>query len=73
MAKVTPILYKHRQNASGERPIHLRVADAGKTRYVSLREYVRPSRWDLRQLRRLAELVQAEPEKEYVSGETTAT
>lgn len=46
MAKVTPILYKHRQKASGKRPVYLRIADAGKTRYVSLREYVRPSRWD---------------------------
>lgn len=46
MARVTPILYTHRSNARNESPVYIRIADAGKTRYISLKEYLPPHLWD---------------------------
>lgn len=46
MAKVKPILWKSKKNAGGLCPIYLRIADTNKSRYLSIREYVRESQWN---------------------------
>lgn len=46
MAKVTPVLWKHKKNRHGHHPIYLRVADADRTLYRSLKVYIRASHWN---------------------------
>lgn len=46
MAKVTPVLWKHKKNADGHHPIYIRVADARRTLYVSLGEYIAKRHWN---------------------------
>ncbi len=48
MAKITPVLWKHKANKKGRSPIYLRIADSTKNRYVSLRVYILPSQWNER-------------------------
>ena len=48
MAKITPVLWKHKTNKKGRSPIYLRIADGSKNRYVSLRVYILPSQWNER-------------------------
>lgn len=48
MAKVTPVLWKHKKNRDGHHPIYLRVADADRTLYRSLGVFVRESLWNER-------------------------
>lgn len=46
MPSVTPVLWTHKTNAKGLAPIYLRIQASGKTRYVSLKTYVRESQWN---------------------------
>lgn len=46
MAKVTPILWKHKPNADGHFPIWLRVADRYRTLYHSTGEYIATRHWN---------------------------
>lgn len=46
MATITPVLWKHKQNRKGMSPIYLRIEAGGKTRYRSLRVYLRESQWN---------------------------
>ena len=46
MAKVTPLLWKHKKNADGHHPIWLRVADRYRTLYYSTGEYVAARFWN---------------------------
>ena len=46
MAKVTPILWKHKANADGHHPIWIRVADRHRTLYHSLGEYIALKHWN---------------------------
>lgn len=46
MAKVTPILWKHKQTAEGLYPIWLRVADAYRTLYYSTGEAIKAGDWN---------------------------
>ena len=46
MAKVTPVLWKHKTNADGHHPIWIRVADRYRTLYHSTGEYVAARHWN---------------------------
>ena len=46
MPAVTPVLWKYRTNKQGLSPIYLRLADGEKTRYRSLKLYVREGHWN---------------------------
>lgn len=46
MARVQAILWKSKKNLDGRCPIYLRITDTRKTRYVSIREYVRETQWN---------------------------
>ena len=46
MAKVTPILWSHKDNADGHFPIWLRVADRHRTLYYSTGEYIAKRFWN---------------------------
>jgi len=46
MAKVTPLLWKHKKNADGHHPIYLRFADSHRTLYAALGVYVHPRFWN---------------------------
>lgn len=46
MAKVTPLLWKHKANADGHFPIWIRVADRHRTLYYSTGEYVAARHWN---------------------------
>ena len=46
MAKVTPLLWKHKKNADGHHPIWLRVADRHRTLYYSTGEYIAARFWN---------------------------
>ena len=46
MPAVTPVLWKYRTNKDGLSPVYLRVADGDKSRYRSLRLYVRAGHWN---------------------------
>lgn len=46
MAKVKAVLWKSKKNANGLSPIYLRITDTSKSRYVSIREYVRETHWN---------------------------
>ena len=48
MAKITPVLWKHKTNKKGRSPIYLRIADGSKNRYISLRVSILPSQWNER-------------------------
>ena len=48
MAKITPVLWKHKKNKKGLSPIYLRIADTNKSRYVSLGVRIRESQWNER-------------------------
>ena len=51
MAKITPVLWKHKENSEGRSPIYLRISAGGKTKYRSLRVYLKPTHWNARQRR----------------------
>ena len=46
MAKVTPVLWKHKANADGLFPVWIRVADRYRTLYHSLGEAIAASHWN---------------------------
>lgn len=46
MAKITPVLWKHKENGDGHCPIYLRIYSEGKTRYKSLSVYIHPRHWN---------------------------
>lgn len=46
MAKVTPVLWKHKTNAEGHSPIYLRIYAGGKTKYKSLSVHVHQRHWN---------------------------
>lgn len=48
MAKVTPVLWKHKENVDGHFPIYLRIYAGGKTKYKSLSVYLHPRHWNER-------------------------
>ena len=51
MAKITPVLWKHKKNSEGRSPIYLRISAGGKTKYRSLRVYMKETHWNARQRR----------------------
>jgi site-specific recombinase XerD len=51
MAKVTPVLWNHKENAEGRSPIYLRISVGQQTKYKSLRVYVKETHWNKRQRR----------------------
>lgn len=51
MAKVTPVLWKQKQNKEGLSPIYLRIEANDRRRYVSLRTFIRDSHWNKNALR----------------------
>ena len=51
MAKITPVLWKHKTNADGHAPIYLRIYAGGKTKYKSLSVHIHPRHWNERQRR----------------------
>jgi len=46
MAKITPVLWKHKDNGDGHCPIYLRIYSEGKTKYKSLSVYIHPRHWN---------------------------
>jgi integrase len=46
VAKVTPLLLKHKTDAKGHQPLYLRVADGSRTLYVSLGVRLHPRHWN---------------------------
>ena len=48
MAKVTPVLWKHKENAEGRSPIYLRISAGDTTKYKSLRCYIKATHWNER-------------------------
>ena len=46
MAKVTPVLWKHKTNSDGHSPIYLRIYAGGKTKYKSLSVYIHERHWN---------------------------
>ena len=46
MAKVTPVLWKHKTNSDGHSAIYLRIYAAGKTKYKSLSVYIHERHWN---------------------------
>jgi len=46
MAKITPVLWKHKTNSDGHSPIYLRIYAGGKTKYKSLSVYVHERHWN---------------------------
>ena len=51
MAKITPVLWIHKQNAKGRSPIYLRISAGGKTKYKSLSVQIHPRHWNERSRR----------------------
>ena len=48
MATVTAVLWTYRKNKKGLSPIYVRVSDGDRTRYKSVRVYVKPAHWNER-------------------------
>ena len=46
MAKITPVLWKHKTNSDGHSPIYLRIYAGGKTKYKSLSVYIHERHWN---------------------------
>ena len=46
MAKITPVLWKHKTNGDGHAPIYLRIYAGGKTKYKSLSVRIHPRHWN---------------------------
>lgn len=51
MAKVTPVLWKHKSNGEGRSPIYLRIHHGETTKYKSLGVRLKPRHWNERQRR----------------------
>lgn len=51
MAKITPVLWKHKTNADGHAPLYLRIYASGKTKYKSLSVHIHERHWNERQRR----------------------
>jgi hypothetical protein len=49
IAKVTPVLWKHKTNSNGHSPIYLRIYASGQTKYKSLSVSIPPRHWNERQ------------------------
>lgn len=48
MAKVTPVLWKYKENGDGHAPIYLRISVADEVKYKSTGTYIHPRHWNER-------------------------
>ena len=46
MAKITPVLWTHNENAEGRSPIYLRISAQGNTKYKTLGVHLKEALWN---------------------------